>query len=682
MRCKLPQRPGWLLQRLTLESGLFLLALLVYLFTRLIGLQEFPIYFFTDEAAQTLLAADLVRDGFHGYDGQFLPTYFLNVYQYNLSASVYIQVLPYLLFGASVWVTRATSALLSLVAAVSVGLTVRKIFRSKHAWVAVMLLSITPAWILHSRTAFETSLATSFYAGFLYLYLCYRQGSHRSLYPAIVLSALTFYTYSPIRLVVLLTAALLFFTDLRYHWQVRRHVLWGLGLALLLAAPEVRFQLTHPGENLQHLQVLNSYWVKPLPLDVKLMTYFKQYLTGLDPAYWYLPGSGDLARHLMKGYGHVLLATLPAALAGIWSCLRRWRSPEHRALLISLLTAPSGAALVGIGITRALVMVVPLAILSGLGIATAVEWLQSRWKAARRVLLLLLFSLLALFNLRMLQDALINGRFWFTDYGLGGMQYGAVQVFNEIEDYLERSPSTRIILSPSWANGTDMLARFFFNDPLPFEVGSIVGSMEREQALDDQTLFIMIPDEYQKVLESEKFTRVQVEKTLPFPDGRPGFYFVRLRYVDGVESIFEAEREQRRKLLEHKLVVGGIPALVKYSYLDMGSIDLVFDGDSNTLVRTLEANPLQVQVEWSKSRQVERVSVRIGGTATKVQVRLQNADGKELIHASQTVGDEPNPRTLTFALGNAYEANRLLISVTSINSPEPAHVHLWEVTVE
>ena len=47
---------------------LFLLALLIYALTRFIQLEDFPIYFFTDEAVQTILASVFVRDGLHGYD--------------------------------------------------------------------------------------------------------------------------------------------------------------------------------------------------------------------------------------------------------------------------------------------------------------------------------------------------------------------------------------------------------------------------------------------------------------------------------------------------------------------------------------------------------------------------------------------------------------------------------------
>ena len=89
-----------------LEFGLLGLTLAVYLLTRFIGLEQYPIYFFTDEAVQTVLAQDFLRDGLRGSDKILLPTYFLNSYQYNLSLSVYVQVLPYLLLGKAIWITR------------------------------------------------------------------------------------------------------------------------------------------------------------------------------------------------------------------------------------------------------------------------------------------------------------------------------------------------------------------------------------------------------------------------------------------------------------------------------------------------------------------------------------------------------------------------------------------------
>ena len=371
-----------------LAFRLFMLALMVYLLTRLIGLADFPIYFFTDEAIQTQQAADLVTRGFRDGTGTFIPTYFENGGQYNLGLSVYAQVIPTLIFGKQVWVTRGTAVLLTLVAAVSLGLTLREAFRSRFWWLGPLLLAAVPAWFLHSRTAFETTLMASLYASSLYLYLRYRGGHLKALYPALITGALAFYAYSPGQVIVVVTGLMLLAADARYHWQHRRIALKGLTLLVLLALPYLRFTLTQGGAQFQHLTLLNSYWVKPLPLWKKIGTYIVRYLKGLNPFYWFWPNpslleklwpetplplwlfsaQGDLARHTMKGYGHILWLMFPFWLAGLIRCIRRFQDPAHRTLLLATLAAPSGAALVDWGITRGLVFLIPATLITALGV--------------------------------------------------------------------------------------------------------------------------------------------------------------------------------------------------------------------------------------------------------------------------------------------------------------------------
>lgn len=168
-------------------------------------------------------------------------------------------MIPTLLFGKSIFVTRAVSALVSLLAVLGVGLALKDGLHSRSAWAGALLLAVTPAWFLHSRTAFETVLAVSFYAAFIYCYLMYRQGRTGWLYAAVAFAALTFYSYSPGQIVILATAFLLLVSDARYHWQQRKTLLRGLALALVLALPYLRFQVDHPGETLRHLQILDSY---------------------------------------------------------------------------------------------------------------------------------------------------------------------------------------------------------------------------------------------------------------------------------------------------------------------------------------------------------------------------------------------------------------------------------------
>lgn len=669
---------AWVKARVSAPVFLLWAGAAVYLATRLIALPEYPIYFFTDEAAQTTLAADLVRDGFRA-GGELFPVFFKNAYQYNLGVSVYLQVIPYLLFGKSIWVTRGVAALTTVIAAVALGLAMKRVFRSPYPWTAVLVLSITPAWLLHSRTAFETGIATAFYAAFLYCYLLYLREKPTALYPAIIFGALAFYSYSPARMVVLVTAALFFLSDLKYHRQQRRVVLRGLGLALLVALPFLRFQINHPQENLHHLEVLNSYWIRSIPLSEKVGIYFKQYLRGLDPFYWYLGRNNDLPRHLMDSYGHLLRTSLPFGVAGLWMAIRRVRQAPYRTLLLALLAAPSGAALVEVGITRILILVVPAALLTALGLSAALEWIKDRWQLSRAALSLPVFALLAGFNFWMLQDALVNGPLWHTNYGLAGMQWGAKQIFGEIQKISTGQPGTSISLSPSWANGTDAIAQFFFDDPMPFQIESIEGYFDRRRTLDKSRVFIMIPEEYKKVLNSPKFTGIQVDQIMLFPNGQPGFYFVRLEYAPNIDALLEEESAKRRILQEERITIDGQPAVVKYSYLDMGPVDKIFDGDERSLIRTFEANPFKLEVIFNQPRILHMLSVRIGGTATDFSYKLLDAKENLLSAGELSVKEEPNPRWLEFPIDPPQTAEQVIIEVKNRNDKEPAHVHLWEV---
>ena len=82
---------------------------------------------------------------------------------------------------------------------------------------------------------------------------------------------------------------------------------------------------------------------------------------------------------------------------------------------------------------------------------------------------------------------------------------------------------------PSWANASDLIARFTLGDPLPVVMESIYGYINEPQELSPQHLFVMIPEEYETALKSDKFADIEVLRTLPYPNGEPGFYFVRLR---------------------------------------------------------------------------------------------------------------------------------------------------------
>lgn len=748
------------LQVYDLAIWLFMTAIVVYLLTRLIGLTQFPIYFFTDEAIQTQSMVDLIKNEFRDPSGVLLPTYFRNGDYYNLSLSVYLQWLPYVLFGKSAFVTRTTSVLVTLLAAISIGLILREVFKLKYWWIGTLLLSITPAWFLHSRTAFETAEFVAFYAGTLCAYLFYRHKSPNYLYPTVFLGALSFYTYSPAQVIVPLTALGLLISDWRYHWENRRTLLKGLVLTAVLALPYVRYIIRNLSTPFAHLQTLWSYWYENIPISEKLGRYFSEFGVGLSPWYWYVPNDRDLSRHLMKGYGNIMIATLPFMLLGMARLLRNLRLSEYRSILIALLVSPAAAALVQISITRTLVFVIPAAILSGIGLEQVLVWLEDpkkrllecsqdpkptpvrtaaaliilvcggliastfeksinglalwalaillailvsgvlgrlaqwlthnsplvRWKAWNLpygFLALFTFVVLAGVNVHMLNDALKNGPLWYRDYGMGGMQYGAFQIFDIIDDYVKEHPNARIVFSPDWANGTDTVARFFLDNFSSIQIGSVRGHITNKLPLDDNTLFVMTPQEYTLVQGSPKFEDINVETIVPYPDGNPGFYFVHLRYVKNIDEIFAAEKAARLALQESTLSIDGEEVKLRYSFLDSEFqekwIALVFDKDPFTVAKTLETNPFVLEMTFPKIRTLQGFSIIIGSANVQITVKCYpTPDAEPIIYTFNGQGTRQQPE-LSFDFPKPTQAQALRVDVLDVNSTDQAKVHIWEL---
>jgi len=334
---------------------------------------------------------------------------------------------------------------------------------------------------------------------------------------------------------------------------------------------------------------------------------------------------------------------------------------------------------VGVGITRLLAMVVPAALLGGAGGSRALGWLAARLRIRETVLSLTVFLLMFGYQVWMLRDALVNGPLWHDDYGLMGMQYGARQLFTEVQDYAREHPGAKVVVSPVWANGPDLLARFFLPEGSPITLGNIDAYMYEYRPLDEQTVFVMTPEEYQRVIQSSKFADIQVDNILPYPNGKPGFYFVRLRYVENIQDILAAERIERRTLAENEITLDGELLRVRHSRLDMGNIGEILDGNRHSLVRTFEANPFILELTFAQPRQISGFTLFVGDTELKVRVLLYTPAAPEPLEFDFSIDASPlNPQG-TVDFGQAYTVSVLYLEIKDMRQDEPGHVHLWEL---
>jgi len=661
-----------------LETLLIFLSLLLYTFTRLTALEDFPIYFFTDEAIQTNLAVDFVRDGFRNYDGTLFPTYFKNVYEYNLNLSVYLQIIPTLIFGKSIYATRATASLFTLLAPIFLGLILKRIFKIQSAWLGILFLSMTPAWFLHSRTAFETSVMVSVYTCFLFFYLNYRVRSPRFLYPALIFAALTFYSYGPGQIIIAMTGLLLLIVDARYHWQNRKTILLGIILILFLGLPYLRFQLETPGKHQEFLRMMNSHWLEDTPLTEKLALSARYYMRGLSPAYWFIPNKTDLARHQMDDYGHMWLATLPLLLTGLIVSMRKIRQPEYRVLLATALAIPMGGIVVGVGITRLLSMTIPIAIVTALG-TSALMLLISK-KIPARFVSIGVFTLLAASNMVILRQAITNGPTWEQDFSIGGMQYGTKQVFGAISRHLHFHPEDRIFLTSTWANGADVLKQFMLPDDFRVQIGNATGFLEMRRELDEKTVFVLTEREVQELRTSDIIGEITIVEIVPYPDGSNGFTFLRMSYSPEADVIFAALEAERLRPRKSIVTIAGQEVDVEHPYLDLGELHHIFDQDTFTLARVFDANPAIFRLTFGEPIDLTGVRATTGSMDFILTISVQSIGEEEPLTFSQEFRDLPDDPTVEISFGRKlYDVELLVIEIESLTPGSPFKVHVREL---
>lgn len=669
---------------------LLLVGMVVYGWSRLTGLDEFPIYFFCDEAIHPVLAKQLWNNGLRDSTGTFLPPYFQNLLQWNLSLSVYIHLVSSLLFGKSVVVTRATSVVVGMLAPVALAVALKVVFHKRSWWLAPLVMAAMPAWFLHSRTAFETAMTVGFFALFLCSYLLYRYRSPWFVVVALVSGAATFYSYSNGQGIMLVSGVLLFFTDLPYHLRTfRKHPIIFAGavlLAVLLAVPQVRFHQLHPDELEQRLRVsVMSYWYTDLSLAEKLNMFRHNYLLALDPRYWFTYNyqNSDISRHLMKDMGHLPLVIAPFLATGLGVCLWHWRSSAHRLVLIAILAVPFSPSLVDIEIYRVLAMVVPATLLTIIGFDTLVSLIPSF--QVRQVLETVSGVVLVGLTVMLLRTALTEGPTWYTSYGMDGMQYGAQQVFGKtVPELLAAAPpDTQVIVSHTWANNPIAFRSFFLTEEQQQRVhlAAIEDFTVSKGNLTPNQVFIWPVYEYRQAQASNKLIVSAPERVINYPDGTPGFYVVWMRYVDHVDELFEIDRQRRSRLEEHTYPLGDEVVIIKHSQLDMGALGHIFDGDPATVMRGAAANPFVMDFAFESPRPISGVKMRVRvGQRFSVGVAATSPERDKPYHYNEiyeNLAVDPWV-TLRFPDGEK-EIERLRIEIKDLLARETTHVHVWEL---
>jgi len=333
-------------------------------------------------------------------------------------------------------------------------------------------------------------------------------------------------------------------------------------------------------------------------------------------------------------------------------------------------------------------MVIPAAILVSLGIDGLVGWIRSQPFAGRTPAFsvgwpLICAVCLVAMNIVIVRTALVNSPTWYSDYGMYGQQYGAVQLFPIIAEELKSEASSEIIISPDWANNPDEFVSFFLPERLRDRV-SFISPMDYltwKHDIGPASLFVLPAYDYELVRSSGKMVISPPSLVVPYPDGRPGFYFIRMHYVDRIDEILAAEREARAPLVQNSVIWDGQEVRMKHSLLDLGDASALFDHDRRTLIRGYEANPFVLEFEFSEPRRIGVIDLDLWRTDVQMTVTVVPAGSSQQKVEQQVVYRNlpEDPHIQLVLSGGPVLASALRIELLDVNAKYRARFHLTDL---
>lgn len=364
--------------------GIFLLGF----FLRIILLDIAPPGFNADEAALGYNAYSLFKTGKDEWGARF-PLVFRSFSDYKPGLYVYL-ALPFVaVFGLSELAVRLPSVLLGAFSVVLVYFLAKELFKKETAAIAsAFLLSISP-WHLHfSRGAWEANVATFFILlGILMFLKSFKK--HSLLWVSSIAFVASMYTYQSPRLVVPALVLLL----VVFYWKVlfvKKNIPVGI-LVTILSVPLIfvltsttglaRFQglsifsdtgpINRVNEERGQHQNPSGFWIRFFhnKIEVYAGSFSNHYLDHFNPDFLFI--SGDfLKRNKIPTVGQMYVFEIVTLVLGLYFLLRG-KFNNIKVIFFWLIVAPLASSLTyqTPSSLRAHNMVIPLTLISGLGLA-------------------------------------------------------------------------------------------------------------------------------------------------------------------------------------------------------------------------------------------------------------------------------------------------------------------------
>lgn len=367
---------------------ILILALVIGAFLRLYSLGDVPNGLTWDEAAIGYNAYSLIKTG-HDEHGAFLPLIFKSFGDFKPGAYIYLTIPSVAIFGLNEFAVRFPSALFGILSIYGVYLLVKELFKNElSASLAALALAISP-WAVHfSHGAWEVNVFTTLLL-FSIIYFLRFVEEKSDIWLFLIFSVASLYMYQAAKLLTPLVFIVLiiktwpkFYRRFRTYLNPKKIMIMApilvLGLYALLGSVF--------GEAGNRLVVLSIFNYKPTLSNTvfdnqKLLTFSlisSRYLYHFSPEVLFYEGARISERAHIPGLGLLNPLEFIFLVSGLYF-LSKSNNKQSVWIVVGLLLIspiPGSLTLAEYSPVRSLFMIIPLAIISGLGMSVIVTNLK------------------------------------------------------------------------------------------------------------------------------------------------------------------------------------------------------------------------------------------------------------------------------------------------------------------
>ncbi|MCL5783744.1 MAG: glycosyltransferase family 39 protein [Patescibacteria group bacterium] len=525
------------------------------LFLRTWQLNVSPPGFNADEAALGYNAYSLLHTGKDEWGVSF-PLVFKSFSDYKPGVYVYLAMPFVAILGLSEFAVRLPSILFGTLSIFLIYLLAKKFFKDEIVSLSTaFLLAISP-WAIHfSRGAWETNVATTF---LLIGILAFVKGleNMKWFYLSVAAFIISMYTYQSTRLIAPL---LVFFLVVFYYKQIlktefsfKKAIIGPVALGGLLIIPLMFSTLTDHGlARFQGVSIFTDVGIinrtneergeHQNPHDLVALTFHNKfigyglnflnhYFDHFSPAFLFTQGD-PLGRDKTPEMGQLYLFEIFTLLAGLYFLTTVYKNTKI--ILIWLFIAPLAASLTyqTPHALRAENMVIPLELISGLGLGILIRKLWRHRNAIKIPVTILAISVMSFFILKFLHEYFVHLP---KEYALE-WEYG----FSQVVPYVIKNENKyqKIVVTNRYDQPYILFLFYSRYDPLRYQQiaqptivdnfgFSTIASFDKfefrkispEEVLSSKdTLFVGTADEIPN--------NAKIVDKVDFPNGKPAFIF-------------------------------------------------------------------------------------------------------------------------------------------------------------